>query len=334
MLSIAPAMLAMPTGTQQQTGLIAESKAAPCAASIESQYLGLFRDVILNKAYNPSAQWMIDGSSWPPEANALSMAGQRRIDSFSSLVATAVEDGVPGHVIETGVWRGGGSFVAAKTLELLGSAGAGRLAYLADSFHGIPKQDDSADFLDKWSSSVSIMNDNSVERVQVDQATIGLDDLRTKYVVGYFNESLPKLVRDEPDVQFAVVRLDGDTYSSTWDAIEALYPRLSPGGFLIVDDYSDWASCRQAITDYRAAHGIAEPLIMTPHGPDEEQRGIYWRKQPSADHELCARCASSSHLRPAGALLHQKPQLVAHPEGLLWKKGQERLTDLSTCEAA
>ena len=74
--------------------------------ALRSEYLGFFRDTVLNGVYNPHDA-LTDGHDWPPNSLALSMAGQRRLDSFAALVATAVEDGVPGHVIETGVWRGG-----------------------------------------------------------------------------------------------------------------------------------------------------------------------------------------------------------------------------------
>ena len=57
-----------------------------------------------------------------------------------------------------------------------------------------------------------------------------------------------------------------------------MYPRLAPGGFIIVDDYTDWAGCRRAIHEYRAAHGIAEAIFTVAHAPGEEVRGVYWRK--------------------------------------------------------
>ena len=144
--------------------------------------LARFRDMLLNKTGNPHPS-IIDGSQWPPNGWALSMAGQRRLDSFSALVATAVEDGVPGHVIETGVWRGGMSFMAAKTLEVLaavetertGVATPPRLVYLADSFSGIPEQTaygsgrdhvHAVKEMDRTAHRTSILNNNSLSRVR------------------------------------------------------------------------------------------------------------------------------------------------------------------------
>ena len=322
--------------------------------------LARFRDMLLNKTGNPHSS-LIDGSGWPPNGWALSMAGQRRLDSFSALVATAVEDGVPGHVIETGVWRGGMSFMAAKTLELLGASAAGRLTYLADSFRGIPDQVaykpaiqanvtlkhlSMQSGLDLHSHTYEILNNNNVQRVMKDAQAVGLDMSRLRFVEGYFNDSLPALIRAEPALQFAVVRLDGDTFFSTYEAIEILYPHLSPDGFLIVDDYLDWKTCRAAIDTYRTVHGIKEPIVAVPHNSTEIVRGVYWRKSSRqalqvvsnggalSNLSLCASCPQGS-LRPAGALLqHGKGRRMKPVSQGLPMRGPlrgELLYDLSSC---
>lgn len=223
---------------------------------LASQYLGTFRDLLLNRQYNPGPHTK-DGSQWPPGANALSMSGQRRLDSYSALVTTAIEDGVEGHVIETGVWRGGCSFMAAKTIELLGPKAANRKTYLADSFSGIPDQKTygagrfgelatdakpkglfgwvgswfggSGDPQDDGAHTLSILNNNSPQRVRADAERLGLNMDRLRFVVGYFKDSIPKLVSDEPDVRFAVVRLDGDTFLSTYEAIRPCERRALGG---------------------------------------------------------------------------------------------------------
>ena len=317
--------------------------------------LARFRDMLLNKTGNPHRS-MIDGSQWPPNGWALSMAGQRRLDSFSALVAMAVEDGVPGHVIETGVWRGGMSFMAARTLELLGASAAGRLTYLADSFRGIPDQVtykpaiQQANFKPKVSGqdvdshTYEILNNNNVQRVMKDAQAVGLDMSRLRFVEGFFNDSLPALIRAEPALQFAVVRLDGDTYFSTYEAIEILYPHLSPGGFLIVDDYLDWKTCQAAIDTYRMVHSIKEPIFAVPHNSTENVRGVYWRKSSRQDQVVsngdgarselspCAGCPQGS-LRPAGALLQhgQGSRKVFLGIPMRGPLGRKLLYGLSSC---
>ena len=74
-----------------------------------------------------------------------------------------------------------------------------------------------------------------------------------------------------PISQLAVLRLDGDMYSSTIQALDALYPKLSPGGFCIIDDFA-LPGCAAAVHDYRAANSIDEPLV------DIDGTGSFWRR--------------------------------------------------------
>jgi len=136
---------------------------------------------------------------------------------------------------------------------------------------------------------IALLNSNSLQAVKRSARELGLDMARLKFVPGYFNESLPGLLAEEGDsLRLAVLRLDGDAFASTLEAIELLYPHLSPGGFLVIDDFADWPSCRQAIDLYRRRHGITEPITLVPHRPKGEiVRGAYWRKQPTPQQELC-----------------------------------------------
>ena len=129
------------------------------------------------------------------------------------------------------------------------------------------------------------------------------------------------------------MRLDGDTFFSTFEAIELLYPKLAPGGFLIVDDYMDWLTCRAAIDQYRSEHGITEHIIAVPHGPGEAVRGVYRRKQPAAGQALCASCPQGpGALRPAGALLEPGPGATPVTRGVKGPLG-ERLDGVWACMA-
>lgn len=111
-----------------------------------------------------------------------------------------------------------------------------------------------------------------------------------KYVEGYFNDTLPILVKKNPYMKFSVIRLDGDTYFSTMDALKELYPRLSKGGFIIIDDFVDWKGCNDAILEYRKMHNITEPITLVPHlqkgkkgNSTEQVRGVFWRKGVTDD---------------------------------------------------
>jgi O-methyltransferase len=88
------------------------------------------------------------------------------------------------------------------------------------------------------------------------------------FLKGWFKDTLAKA----PIKELAVLRLDGDLYESTMDALNPLYAKVSSGGFIIVDDYFAVQQCERAITDFRATHGISDPI----HKIDDI--GVYWRK--------------------------------------------------------
>ncbi|HEY3586494.1 MAG TPA: TylF/MycF/NovP-related O-methyltransferase, partial [Myxococcaceae bacterium] len=86
-------------------------------------------------------------------------------------------------------------------------------------------------------------------------ARLGLDH-GVRFLPGFFEQTLPGLSGH----RWALVRLDGDTYEATWVSLSSLYPGLSPGGFLIVDDYGAVPECRRAVDDFRDRYGIQAPL--------------------------------------------------------------------------
>ncbi len=100
-------------------------------------------------------------------------------------------------------------------------------------------------------------------------ARYGLLDERVRFLEGWFAETLPSA----PVEALAVLRLDGDLYESTIQTLEPLYPKLGPCGYCIVDDYGLIEPCRRAVEDYRAAHGVIEPM------QDIDGIGAYWRKR-------------------------------------------------------
>jgi O-methyltransferase len=108
----------------------------------------------------------------------------------------------------------------------------------------------------------------SMEMVQENFRKYGLLDQQVKFLKGWFKDTLSTAPIDK----LAVLRLDGDMYQSTMEAITALYDKLQPGGFVIVDDYGAVAGCRQAITDFRGQRNIEDAIV------DIDGLGVYWRK--------------------------------------------------------
>jgi hypothetical protein len=212
----------------------------------------------------------LGGHNFPDFPSTLSMTGLRRLNNMEWLLLDALSRNVPGDVIETGVWRGGLCVVVATMLRLLRATG--RTTFLADSFAGIPDVNISMFPKDKVHESQTrfqILTENSEGKVANSLSAMGVFGYRDYPVVllqGYFNDSLPKAVREGRfKAGFAIIRLDGDTYMSTWQAIEVLYPLLHSGGFVIVDDYTNWKGCFDAINDYREKFGINTPIVPAYH---------------------------------------------------------------------
>jgi O-methyltransferase len=196
----------------------------------------------------------------------MTMIGQERLDDLQFCVSDAIERGVPGDVIETGVWRGGSTILMRAILKAYGDED--RSVYVADSFEGLPPPNPERYPADEGlffnlHPALAV----SLEDVQAGFERYGLLDDRVVFVKGWFRDTLPGL----RDHQWSVIRLDGDLYESTMDTLTNLYPGLSPGGWLIVDDYSIDA-CRAAVTDYRKEHGITGKLHRI------DWTGVRWQK--------------------------------------------------------
>lgn len=206
-----------------------------------------------------------DGRDWPAQAET--MIGLPRLENLQHCVTDVVRRGVPGDLIETGVWRGGATIFMRAVLAAYGDTS--RTVWVADSFAGLPKPSGKyeADFNDElWAAPELAISE---EEVRANFARYGLLDDQVRFLKGYFQDTLA----DAPIEQLAVARLDGDMYESTIVALEALYPKLSVGGYLIVDDYGAVKGCKRAVEDYRREHGITEPLVQV------DWTGAYWQRQ-------------------------------------------------------
>lgn len=204
------------------------------------------------------------GRDWP--ADAETMIGMKRLANVRACVESVIADGVPGDLIETGAWRGGSTIYMRAILKAHGDTG--RTVWVADSFQGLPEYDGryEADAGDQHHTRDELAI--SVESVEDNFRRYDLLDDQVKFLVGWFNETLPTA----PIERLAVLRLDGDMYSSTMDALDALYDKVSPGGYVIVDDYGAVPACAQAIHDFRDARGITDPI------EEIDWAGVFWRK--------------------------------------------------------
>ena len=203
------------------------------------------------------------GRDWP--ALAQTMVGLDRLGNVRHCVEQVIADDVPGDLIEAGVWRGGVGILMRAVLKAHGVSN--RDIWLADSFQGLPppKDDYPADAGDR--SHAMDQLSVTADEVRENFRRYGLLDKRLHFVEGWFADTLPGL----KGRTWSVIRLDGDMYESTMDGLTNLYPGLSPGGFLIIDDYG-LPACREAVEDYRSEHGITEPI------EEIDWVGAFWRR--------------------------------------------------------
>jgi O-methyltransferase len=208
----------------------------------------------------------MDGRDWPSLAH--SMVGTLRLTNLADLVTRVLEEGVPGDLIETGVWRGGSCILMRGLLKAYGDQARNVVA--ADSFVGLPPPNEERYVHDKGDnfylySELAV----SLEQVKANFEKYGLLDDKVEFVQGLFKNSLPAL----RDRQFALIRLDGDLYESTMDSLVNLYDTVPVGGFVVIDDYGAIPACREAVTDFRASRGILETIERI------DWAGVWWRKE-------------------------------------------------------
>ena len=196
------------------------------------------------------------------------MIGRKRLDNLQYCIETVLQDGVEGDLIETGVWRGGACIFMRAVLAAYGVED--RKVFVADSFEGLPAPDANnfpADAGDKHHTHNTYLG---VSRKEVEEnfEKYGLLDDQVIFLEGWFIDTLPQA----PIEKLAVLRSDGDMYESTIETLENLYPKLSSGGFCIIDDYA-LPGCEAAVNDYRSEHGISAELV------EIDWTGRYWRKE-------------------------------------------------------
>jgi O-methyltransferase len=203
---------------------------------------------------------------WP--ARAHTMIGRTRLAHLRGLVEATLRDGVPGDYIETGVWRGGACILVRAVLAA--HAVSDRRVFVADSFEGLPRPNARAypaDSRDRLFSFAELAV--SEAEVRGNFAAYGLLDDQVVFLKGFFKDTLPALT----DERFALIRLDGDMYESTLDALTHLYDRLSPGGYAVIDDYGVLTSCRTAVHDFLDARGLKPTIEPIDHA------AVWWRKE-------------------------------------------------------
>ena len=205
---------------------------------------------------------------------AVSMLPLARFDNLQSCIADVVTADIPGDFIETGVWRGGATIFMRGMLKALGITD--RIVWAADFFVGLPEPDANKFPIEAKTHQGSVMTKvynhfaADLDEVRSNFKAYQVLDEQVRFLKGWFKDTLPAA----PIGALAIMRLDGDYYEFTMDALTNLYDKLSVGGYVIIDDYGEdlWTYCRKAVDDYRRERDIEEPMIRV------DLKCFYWRR--------------------------------------------------------
>ena len=226
--------------------------------------------------------WFLKGLPVLPRAAAMFRAKRytmttpircRRLWDSSKLV---LEGNVPGCFVECGVWKGGSSAIMALAIR---NARQERHLHLFDSFEGLPEPTEK----DGEYAAVYSGGHNQGKLATINQCQAGLDEVRNlmlnkiktdqnlvHFHVGWFQNTIPAAANQLGPI--ALLRLDGDWYDSTKVCLQHLYPHLSAGGIIILDDYFCWEGCRKATDEYRSQNQITCPIRRI------DQDAGFWQK--------------------------------------------------------
>ena len=203
------------------------------------------------------------------EVSPYTQTDASRVLSLIYAVRYVEKNYVPGAIVECGVWKGGSMMAVARTLLNMGVAE--KQVYLFDTFEGMPAATDrdvnsaglAADAYFRGHNVYNVegkWNFASLEEVKQNLASIGYPVNNIHYIKGKVEVTLP----EQAPEAVSLLRLDTDYYESTRHEMIHLFPRLSVGGILIVDDYLSWRGSREAVDEYLQDHKVR--LFLNPVG--------------------------------------------------------------------
>ena len=196
------------------------------------------------------------------EVRPFTMTSPERLQGLLTAVRYVVANRLPGAIVECGVWKGGSMMAAARTLLNLNCRD--RDLYLFDTFAGMtaPTAKDGSRFDGKApQESYSEMKAedgscrwcfSSLEETRRNVLSVGYPEPKIHLVKGPVEQTIP----GQAPEQIALLRLDTDFYESSKHEMVHLFPRLVPGGVLLLDDYGHWDGQRLAVDEYLAENNV------------------------------------------------------------------------------
>lgn len=202
--------------------------------------------------------------------NRLTMVSENVLNNVQYCIEQCLINNIEGDFVETGVWKGGCSILAYNTYKKLNQ---NKKVYCFDSFEGLPPPNTDVYPMDAGDNhytlkELAIPLEEVIRNFQIFSP---IDD-NVVFVKGWFKNTIPTNTIEK----ISVLRLDGDMYESTILALDHLYPKLSIGGFCIIDDYIH-RGARAAVEDFRSKYNITDSIILADSDPGAYPTS-YWIK--------------------------------------------------------
>ncbi|KAI9339029.1 Macrocin O-methyltransferase [Obelidium mucronatum] len=216
-------------------------------------------------------KWITETAQTP---NLPTMVSNTRLRLTLDLARWVLVNNVEGDFVETGTNAGGSTILLMKALERYDYGGS-RLCFGADSFEGLPppvNADKTGDLKVGSANEMKVGYDLFMDNME----KFKVNTKRLRVLKGWFSDTLPKA----PITKISFLRLDGDLYTSTMDALVAVYDKVSIGGVIYADDYGSFNGCKKAIDEFRELHGITAPLLTQYNiDPANLYESVYWIKE-------------------------------------------------------
>jgi O-methyltransferase len=198
------------------------------------------------------------------------LTSPERIHALIEATRYIVQHRIAGDIVECGVWRGGSMMAVARVLLELGDVS--RDLWLFDTFDGMtPPTERDVRFDGITAAEILAIHKKEVPtsywayaplaEVRQNLARTGYDSNKIHFVQGRVEDTLP----EQAPQRISLLRLDTDWYESTYHELRHLFPRLSSGGVLIIDDYGWFKGCRQATDEYIQEHDLRLLLVRIDH---------------------------------------------------------------------
>lgn len=208
-----------------------------------------------------------------------SLVGVGGLEVTYKTVNDVCKRNIPGDMVELGVARGGcAALMANVVFDKTVCGQLQRKLWLFDSYEGLPDPTDmdfnselgngTGDHVRPLPKGSCLGQLDEVKHLMFNKNDFPKDEI--EFVKGWFENTVPVTKKEIQEI--AVLRIDGDWYESTKCCLENLYDKVSPDGYIIVDDYQSCYGCRRAVDEFLQVRGL------NPHIKFDGRGGCYFEK--------------------------------------------------------